>query len=178
MSTPVLSPVIQLGFVVPSIEGAVAHWSSIGVGPFFLLDHIQFGRCHFRGKPLSIDMSVAVGQWGTVQVYFFFNDTATTEIYTTFDGSSRGGLQHMGVMTDSVADSLAHLAERGITPVQAGETANGIRFAYVDTDERPGAHPGGMIELIERGPAIDGFFSLVRKAAVDWDGRDPLRKLG
>ena len=62
MNTPVLGPVIQLGFVVPSIEAAVTHWTSIGVGPFFLLEHIQFGRCHFRGKPLSIDMSVAVGQ--------------------------------------------------------------------------------------------------------------------
>ncbi len=178
MSSPVIGPVIQLGFVVPNIEAAVAHWASIGVGPFFLLDHIQFGRCHFRGKPLEIDLSVAVGQWGSVQVELIHQHCDTPSIYTTFDGSARGGLQHMGVMTDSVADSLAHLAECKVEPVQAGETANGIRFAYVNTDALPGAHPGGMIELIERGPAIDGFFGLVRKAAVDWDGRDPLRKLG
>lgn len=178
MISPVIGPVIQLGFVVPNIEAAVAHWASIGVGPFFLLDHIQFGRCHFRGKPLEIDLSVAVGQWGSVQVELIHQHCDTPSIYTTFDGSARGGLQHMGVMTDSVADSLAHLAERKVEPVQAGETANGIRFAYVNTDALPGAHPGGMIELIERGPAIDGFFGLVRKAAVDWDGRDPLRKLG
>jgi hypothetical protein len=170
--------VIQLGFVVPNIEAAVAHWASIGVGPFFLLDHIQFGRCHFRGKPLEIDLSVAVGQWGSVQVELIHQHCDTPSIYTTFDGSARGGLQHMGVMTDSVADSLTRLAERKVEPVQAGETANGIRFAYVNTDALPGAHPGGMIELIERGPAIDGFFGLVRKAAVDWDGRDPLRRLG
>jgi hypothetical protein len=178
VSSPVIGPVIQLGFVVPNIEAAVAHWASIGVGPFFLLDHIQFGRCHFRGKPLEIDLSVAVGQWGSVQVELIHQHCDTPSIYTTFDGSARGGLQHMGVMTDSVADSLAHLAECKVEPVQAGETANGIRFAYVNTDALPGAHPGGMIELIERGPAIDGFFGLVRKAAVDWDGRDPLRKLG
>ena len=178
MISPVIGPVIQLGFVVPNIEAAVAHWASIGVGPFFLLDHIQFGRCHFRGKPLEIDLSVAVGQWGSVQVELIHQHCDTPSIYTTFDGSARGGLQHMGVMTDSVADSLAHLAECKVEPVQAGETANGIRFAYVNTDALPGAHPGGMIELIERGPAIDGFFGLVRKAAVDWDGRDPLRKLG
>ena len=178
MISPVIGPVIQLGFVVPNIEAAVAHWASIGVGPFFLLDHIQFGRCHFRGKPPEIDLSVAVGQWGSVQVELIHQHCDTPSIYTTFDGSARGGLQHMGVMTDSVADSLARLAERKVEPVQAGETANGIRFAYVNTDALPGAHPGGMIELIERGPAIDGFFGLVRKAAVDWDGRDPLRKLG
>lgn len=178
MTPPLFGPVIQLGFVVPNIEAAVAHWASIGVGPFFLLEHIQFGRCHFRGRPLSIDMSVAVGQWGSVQVELIRQHCDTPSIYTTFDGSARGGLQHMGVMTASVPDSLARLAERGVEPVQAGETATGIRFAYVNTDELPGAHPGGMIELIESGPAIDGFFSLVRKAAVDWDGRDALRKLG
>jgi len=178
VTSPVLGPVIQLGFVVPNIEAAVAHWASIGVGPFFLLDHIQFGRCHFRGKPLEIDLSVAVGQWGSVQVELIHQHCDTPSIYTTFDGSARGGLQHMGVMTDSVADSLVRLAECKVEPVQAGETANGIRFAYVNTDALPGAHPGGMIELIERGPAIDGFFGLVRKAAVDWDGREPLRRLG
>lgn len=178
MTAPLLGPVMQLGFVVPDLEAAVDHWASIGVGPFFLLEHIEFGRCHFRGKPLSIDMSVAVGQWGAVQVELIQQHCRTPSIYTTFDGSARGGLQHMGVMTDSVTDSLAQLAARGVEPVQAGETANGIRFAYVNTDERPGAHPGGMIELIERGPAIAGFFALVRKAAVDWDGRDPLRRLG
>jgi hypothetical protein len=35
-----------------------------------------------------------------------------------------------------------------------------------------------MIELIERGPAIDGFFAMVRAAALDWDGDRPLRRLG
>ena len=33
-----------------------------------------------------------------------------------------------------------------------------------------------MIELIEHGPAIDGFFALVRESARDWDGSDPIRR--
>lgn len=178
MSRPFLEPVSQLGFVVPDLDAAVAHWASLGVGPFFLLEHITFERCQFRGKPVTLDMSVAVGQWGEVQVELVRQHCQTPSIYTTFDGSKRGGLQHMGVMTDSVVESVAQLTARGVTPIQEGETANGIRFAYVDTDERPGAHPGGMIELIERGPAIDSFFSLVRKTAINWDGRNPLRRLG
>ncbi len=54
-----------------------------------------------------------------------------------------------------------------------GSTANGIRFAYLSTDQ----HPGGMIELIEHGPAIDGFFAMVREAAQGWDGSEPVRRL-
>jgi hypothetical protein len=172
-----LGPVMQLGFVVPDLERAAGHWARLGVGPFFLLEHIQLAECSYRGAPVSFDMSVAVGQWGPVQVELIRQNDAVPTIYTQFDGSRAGGLQHLGVMTDSVADHLERLAAHGIAPVQAGSTANGIRFAYVNTDVLPGAHPGGMIELIEHGPAIDGFFAMVREAAENWDGSRPLRRL-
>lgn len=171
-------PPMQLGFVVPDLEAAVRHWTCLGVGPFFLLEHIEFAECRFRGQPVKIDLSVAVGQWGAVQVELIRQHDAVPSIYTTFDGSRAGGLQHVGVMTDSVADQLLRLGRLGIEPVQSGSTANGIRFAYVNTDVLPGAHPGGMIELIERGPAIDGFFRLVRDSSVGWDGSNPLRRPG
>lgn len=170
-------PVMQLGFVVPDLERAARHWAGLGVGPFFLLEHIRFARCSYQGAATSFDMSVAVGQWGPVQVELIHQHDNVPSIYTDFDGSRAGGLQHLGVMTDSVAAHLERLAPRGILPVQQGSTANGINFAYVDTNGLPGAHPGGMIELIEHGPAIDGFFAMVRKASEGWDGREPLRRL-
>jgi methylmalonyl-CoA/ethylmalonyl-CoA epimerase len=178
MRQTLLGPVMQLGFVVPDLEQAAQHWASLGVGPFFALEHITFAECSFRGKPLQIDMSVAVAQWGEVQVELIKQYDDTPSIYTTTECSKRGGLQHFGIMTDSVASSLERLAKQGIEPVQQGSTGNGIRFAYVDTDAQPGSYPGCMIELIERGPAIEGFFKLVRDAAARWDGREPFRRLG
>lgn len=179
MSAPrstLFGPVMQLGFVVPDLDAAALHWGKLGVGPFFLLEHIQYAECRYRGRPVSFDMSVAVAQWGEVQVELIRQHDATPTIYTTFAGGA--GLQHLGVMTDSVAEQLERLAGQGIQPVQSGSTANGIRFAYVDTDTLPGGHPGGMIELIERGPAIDAFFAMVRAASIGWDGDRPLRRLG
>ncbi len=170
-------PVMQLGFVVPDLEAAASHWARLGVGPFFLLEHIRFAECRYQGAPVDFDMSVAVGQWGPVQVELIRQHDATPSIYTDFDGSRSGGLQHVGVMTESVEAHLERLAPHGILPVQQGATANGIRFAYVNTDRLPGAQPGGMIELIEHGPAIDGFFAMVREAAGTWDGSRPLRRL-
>jgi methylmalonyl-CoA/ethylmalonyl-CoA epimerase len=171
-------PAMQLGFVVPDLEAAALHWARLGVGPFFLLEHIQYAECRYRGQAVSFDMSVAVAQWGEVQVELIRQHDPTPTIYTDFADTSGAGLQHVGVMTDSVAAQLERLSARGISPVQSGSTANGIRFAYVDTDALAGGHPGGMIELIERGPAIDGFFAMVRAAAVGWDGERPLRRLG
>jgi hypothetical protein len=76
-------------------------------------------------------------------------------------------------MTRSVDQDVERYRNLGIEPVQWGSTATGIRFAYLGTD----AHSGAMIELIEHGPAIDGFFALVRDAAVGWDGSNPVRRL-
>lgn len=82
----------------------------------------------------------------------------------------------MGVMTDSVERDLESLARIGVEAVQHGRTAWGARFAYLGTDEQSGSHPGAMIELIERGPAIDGAFKVIHDAAEAWDGSEPLRR--
>jgi methylmalonyl-CoA/ethylmalonyl-CoA epimerase len=174
MSRPArFGPVMQMGFVVPDLERAMAHWTdTVGVGPFFVLSHIQFAEVSYRGKPTRADISVGLAQWGEVQVELIQQFDDEPSIYRDFPYRERGGLQHVGVMTDSVADDLARLRPLGVEAVQAGSTANGIRFAYVSTDH----YPGAMIELIEHGP-IDDFFALVRKAAHGWDGRDPVRRL-
>jgi len=173
--TPRFGPVMQLGFVVPDLERAMEHWTgTVGVGPFFVLSHVRFAETMYHGKPTQIDMSVGVAQWGAVQVELVqqFNDAPS--IYQDFPGRALGGLQHLGVMTHSLADDLVRLQQAGITPTQRGHTANGIRFAYVATDQH---HPGAMIELLEHGPAIDSFFSMVRDAAKDRDGHQPVRRL-
>ena len=170
-----LGPIMQNGFVVADLEAAVHHWTTkLGVGPFFVLEHIPFGTLYLRGRPVSFDMSVAVAQWGEMQIELIVQHDETPSIYSEFRSRHGTGLQHVGVMTASLDAQLADLKLRGIEPVQWGSTTTGIRFAYVNTDE----HAGGMLELIERGPAIEAFFGMVRQASVGWDGAKPLRRLG
>jgi methylmalonyl-CoA/ethylmalonyl-CoA epimerase len=173
-----LGPPMQLGFVVPDVDAAANHWARLGAGPFYLMERVDFADCTYLGRPTAFHMSVAVGQWGAVQVELIHQHDDVPTIYTDFGGAKRGGLQHVGVMTEDVQADLARLAAHGIAPVQAGTTANGVRFAYVDTDRIAGAHPGGMIELIEHGPGIDGFFAMVKEKSVGWDGSRPVRRLG
>jgi hypothetical protein len=135
---------------------------------------VQFAEVLYRGQPTDADISVAVAQWGEVQVELIQQFNESPSIYSHFPGRAAGGLQHVGVMTNSVADDLEQLKSRGIEAVQRGSTANGIRFAYISTDQ----HPGGMIELIEHGPGIDGFFAMVKEKSVGWDGSRPVRRLG
>ena len=41
-----------------------------------------------------------------------------------------------------------------------------------------GAGPGGVIEYVKLMEGGSGLFAMMREAARDWDGSDPVRKLG
>ena len=174
LADPIFGPVVQNAFVVRDLEAAVEQWSSkIGVGPFYLLEHVQFGPSFLRGAPLAIDISVAIAQWGSLQIELIVQHNAAPSIYTEFLSRHGEGLQHLGVMTEALDEHLERLAKLDIEPVQWGATGAGMRFAYLNSDR----HCGGMIELIERGTAVDAFFAMVRRGAEGWDGTRPLRRL-
>jgi methylmalonyl-CoA/ethylmalonyl-CoA epimerase len=171
---PRFGPIVQNAFVVHDLEAAVAHWSSkLGIGPFYAIEHIAFGPAYFRGKPLTLDISVAIAQWGEIQIELIVQHDAAESIYTEFAARHGEGLQHVGVMTASLDEHLERLRPFGIEPVQWGATATGMRFAYLNTD----AHPGAMIELIETGPAVEAFFAMVRGGGARWDGTRALRRI-
>jgi Glyoxalase/Bleomycin resistance protein/Dioxygenase superfamily len=168
-------PVMQNGFVVPDLEAAIDHWVSVmHVGPFFLLAHIPFVNSYFRGRPLDIDISVAIAYSGDIQIELIEQHNDAPSIYAEFTQQGRYGLQHMGIMTDSVADHLARLEPLGIRPVQHGATAAGAKFAYLDTD----VTPGFMIELIESNAMMVGAFRTIYEAAQNWDGKERVRSFG
>ena len=98
---------------------------------------------------------------------------ASPSIYSEFQDKGLCGMQHMGVITTDLDADLAKLKPLGITPVQWGTVANGMRFAYVSSDY----HPGAMIELIEANEGITGFFQMMKDTAQNWDGKDPIRRL-
>jgi hypothetical protein len=170
-----LGPIVQNGYVVRDLEAAAHHWANkVGIGPFYMLEHVAYGPSYFRGRPLALDMSVAIAQWGDMQIELIQQHDDAPSIYTEFSARHGEGLQHVGVLSDHLDDQLRVLAAKGVEPVQWGATANGMRFVYVGTD----AHPGGMVEIIENGPAVAAFFGKIRRAASTWDGTRPLRKLG
>ena len=94
---PLFGPVMQLGFVVPDLDRAMEHWTgAVGVGPFYVMQHIKFAEALYRGQPTDADISVAVAQWGEVQVELIqqFNDSPS--IYSHFPHRGQGGLQRAG----------------------------------------------------------------------------------
>lgn len=170
----IYGPVMQTAFVVDDLEAALDHWvNKMGVGPFYVFEHITFGEVYFRGKPSSVDMTAAIAYWGDMQIELIKQYDDGPSIYRDFKDKGLHGMQHMGVITHDLDGHLARLKTLGINPVQWGAMPTGMRFAYVDSD----ALPGTMIELIQPVPAITDFFATMKDAAAHWDGSNPLIRL-
>ena len=166
-----VGPILQNGYVVRDWRRAAEHWSSVlGVGPFFVMEHIEFAACTYRGVSASIDMSVAIAYSGDLQIELVEQHNDAPSIYRDFLTAHGEGLQHVGTLVpdlDAVLDAR-HWRER---IVQAGSTTVGQRFAYVDV----GIHEGGMLELIEVTPEASAAFAYMKQAAANWNGDRPIR---
>jgi len=164
-------PLMQNGFAVDDWRKAADHWINVmGVGPFFLMRHIEFEWCEFRGQPVELDLTVALAYSGEQQIELVQQHNDAPSIYTEFLAHNPPGLQHLGVLVDDLPATLdAHALRSRI--VQQGRTVGGIDFAYVDT----GGHNGTMVELIQAGDAVRNAFDRMRRAAQNWDGQDPIR---
>ena len=166
-----LGTVMQNGFVVHDWREAALHWAkTLGVGPFFALEHIQFDECRYLGAPADIDMTVAIAYTGDFQIELVQQHNDTPSIYTEFLKHNAPGLQHIGTLVDDLDHALDANKFRNRI-VQDGVTAAGQRFAYVDSV----LHNGTMLELIEADGEMRRAFDFMKQAAADWDGTDPIR---
>lgn len=166
-------PILQNGFAVRDWRSAADHWIEVmGVGPFYLMQHIEFDWCEYRGQVVELDLTVAIAYTGGQQIELVQQLNDAPSIYTEFLAHNEPGLQHMGVLVD---DLQASLDERRLREkiIQQGRTSAGIDFAYVET----GGHNGTLLELIQAGPAVRQFFNSMRQAAETWDGTHPIRGL-
>jgi methylmalonyl-CoA/ethylmalonyl-CoA epimerase len=167
----IFGPVMQNAWVVDDLDAALDHWvNKMGVGPFYLFEHVRFQEIYFRGEPATTDMTAAIAYWGDIQIELIKQHNEAPSIYREFQARGLKGMQHMGVLTPDLDEHLTRLRPLGITPVQWGLMPTGMRFAYVSSD----ALPGTMIELIQPAPAITQYFGLMKQAADTWDGTNAI----
>jgi hypothetical protein len=170
-----LGEVMQLAFVPADFDGALKFWiETMGAGPFFALDHVQRIDCKHRGAPTHVDFSMALGQWGDMQIELIRQHNDAPSIYKAWRDEGHEGLHHVCILVDDMAHARAVCAGAGTTVAQEGIVPNGGEVIYVDT----GGGPGTMVEILKPGPGSREFFAMMRDAAKGWDGSDPVRRLG
>jgi catechol 2,3-dioxygenase-like lactoylglutathione lyase family enzyme len=170
-----LGTVMQMAYVPKDFDAALRHWTqTMGVGPFFSLEHISLPNCRYEGRPSDIDFSIAIAYWGDIQIELVRQHNDAPSIYKRWRDEGREGLHHVCIVVDDMAHARAVCAAAGARVAQEGEVAGGGEVIYVDA----GGGPGGLIELIQLPRSTLDGFAAMREVCRHWDGRDPVRLLG
>lgn len=171
---PALRPV-QVAYHVPDPVAAAERYArDFGWGPFFLMEHVPLERAAWRGRPAAFDHSSAYGQAGGIMVELITQHNDGPSALRDLYGPQESGLHHVACFVPDLPEALAAFAARGNALALDARTATGVDFAMVDlVDEL-----GHMLELYEASEPLAKFYEYVRRKSLDWDGRDPVRRLG
>ena len=168
--------VTQNGYVVRDIHAALDHWINVlGVGPWFLAEHVPFDTFLYRGQPSACDVAIALANSGPLQIELIQQHNAAPSMYRDFLAASGEGLQHIAYWTDTFEADLGRALAAGYRIGQEGSLGGPRgRFAYLDTEA---GHPGTVVELSDRSGPKGEMFRRIRLASEGWDGADPVRPM-
>lgn len=166
---------MQICWLVPDLEAAIDNWvRSTGVGPFFTFSGVSFVDGHYRGQPADFpDVTAAIAYSGDLQIEFVCqNNDQRPSIFRDVFPQGQYGLHHMGLVCDDYDAELAAYLESGAELAFEGRLGKGLRTCWIDTVKTLGF----MVELLEGDEGRAAHFAKWRDAAIDWDGKDPIRK--
>ena len=168
-----LETIRQLGYVVDDLNAAVDYWVHVlHAGPFFLIRHCALKDQIYRGEPSSVDVDIALGNSGGVQIELICQHGNEPSVYNETSQSGHVGLHHVGLMPKDYEGSRLQYTELGYESVFQA-TVNGAELVYFDTRRAIGHYT----ELWEQSDVFDDVARLVEEAAINWDGSEPLRRM-
>lgn len=161
---------VQIAYAVDHLEREAEIFAErFGAGPFFVRHHPPFEATH-DGRPAVFNHSSAYGQWGDVQLELVrFGECTPGSLHRTVVAGS--GLHHVAMFVESLPAEQARLAAAGMPCVMLSTTPVGLQFAFHDAR----ATLGHFVEIYEPADSVQGLYRKVRDAAIEWDGRDPVR---
>lgn len=172
--TGALKPV-QIAYHVPDPAAAAERFArECGWGPFFLMEHIPLARSLYRGLPAAFDHTSAYGQAGDVMIELIAQHGDAPSALRDLYRADQSGLHHVAVFVPSLAQALAEQRAAGHAVALDAATADGTEFAMVDRVR----DFGHMVEFYEPRDNLAKFYAYVKRKSENWDGRDPVRRLG
>jgi Glyoxalase/Bleomycin resistance protein/Dioxygenase superfamily len=169
-------PVRQVAYLVGDLWSAAQdHVALYGSGPFFVLeDLVQDVVCN--GRQISLRHSSAFGQWGGQMVEFIQPETVVDPFLRELfpRPAAEASLHHIALLVDDLDQTLEHFASAGQKEVLRspipGTSATAV---WIDTRGRY----GHLTEVYESVPEMISFYDMIAKAAIDFEGIDPVRRL-
>jgi catechol 2,3-dioxygenase-like lactoylglutathione lyase family enzyme len=168
-----LRPLHHVGYVVDGLAAGVERFTAAtGAGPFFAMEHLVFDEVTYDDTPALYDHSSAFGQWGPVLIELTVVHDAQPAGLREALTAPGAGIGHVAWLADDLAAETARLQGAGLRRFHTGRSGP-VSAAWFDGGPLLG-HP---VEVLQRCEEILGFYAMVRAAARDWDGTQPLRPL-
>lgn len=168
-----LGPITQLAYVPVDMEATLRFWTQgVGAGPFFRGPQAPVEDVTYYGRPTDVAFRTTIGYWGEIQIELIEQINDAPSIYKDWLDGGFEGLHHVCILVDDMSPARAAGLAAGARSAMEGRVAGGLgEFIYFDT----GGGPGSMVEIVRPGPSLLTAFAMMREAAVDWDGSDPVR---
>lgn len=172
----ILGPAHQLGIVVRDIEAAMRHWTEKnGVGPFFYMEDLPTIEFQYKGESHPLHIRAALAYSGPMQIELIELIGNTPSAYLDFLGDGHEGLHHIGYLSEDYDADLQRALDAGMVIEQSGVVlSEDGRFAYFESD----GHPGTVMELIAVTDTNREIFQMIKAASENWDGTEPVRRMG
>ena len=161
----------HVGYVVDDLRRAAEIWyTTAGVGPFVVFEHIAFDGLTGDGSAVTFDHTAAFAVAGDnfieLQVLH-----AVDERVAHYLRPRRGvGANHLAIAVDDAVAHSERLAARGHPGFLHAHTA-GLSSSWHDARSDLGL----ALEVHQRSAALDAFFDVVRSADRHWDHQDVLQ---
>ncbi len=165
--------IFQNAWVVDDLAAAMKKWTDFyGVGPFYVLDHLDLTGTLYRGAPSELVLSVGLAQAGPVQIELIQQHNNGPSVYRDMIAEGRSGFHHVCIYTHDFKSDQAVFEAAGYPTAMEGGSPDGVvKFAYFDTRKDFDI----FTEVISQAPSLMARNDMVRRAATDWDGSDPVR---
>ena len=137
MREPVFTETLQISIVVPDLEQAMRTYvDEYGIGPWEIYEFNPGTMTEMLGEggaPTEFRFRIAVTMVGSVQ-WELVQPLEDRGIFADFLREHGEGLHHVAVGGRPYAETLAAMEANGRRMLQGG-VYNGVRFAYVTTNE-------------------------------------------
>jgi hypothetical protein len=167
--------IMQMAYTVKDIRTAINWWiNDAKVGPWFLLESFTGPEQRYRGEPTQADVALAMSFAGHMNIELIQPKDDRPSVYRETIKMRGYGFHHMAICVEDVEAARLEYHKKGYhtafsTPVPSG----GSVYFMGDGPEAP-----CFIELIPATDGTDEMFTRYWKAALNWDGKEPIRKFG
>lgn len=108
----------HVGVVVRDMDQAIAHFESMGFGPFEFSEGVRTFTIDFKGElhgePAEWSVKISNGKMGDIEFELLEPDARASALRETLDATGEG-LHHIGFITDDFEADMADQLARGAT---------------------------------------------------------------